>query len=276
MSSFQTLPTTRNTRPQAALHSLQKVTTLAAELEEDLRATGKPERAESEKRYLKSELRFFGVTMPEVKRVAKEFRKQHAQIERAQLIALVEALWASDVHELHMAAVELLQLYSGLPQVEDVILIERMLRTSYTWAYVDSLATTVVGGLVERHPGLGKTLDRWSSDDDFWVRRSAMLALLLPLRRGTGDWPRFARFADAMLDERELFIRKAIGWVLREASKRSPQRVFDYLISSRGPGQPPRAAVASGVTLREAVKYLSVAERDQVLALATLGRSAKI
>jgi 3-methyladenine DNA glycosylase AlkD len=98
----------------------------------------------------------------------------------------------------------------------DIELIERLLRQSRTWALVDGLAASVVGNLVERYPELSETLNRWSIDDDFWIRRSALLALLLPLREGQGDFERFGRYADAMLEEREFFIRKAIGWVLRE------------------------------------------------------------
>ena len=102
-------------------------------------------------------------------------------------------------------------------------MIERMLRTARTWALVDTLAEHVMGGLVERYPELTATLDRWAGDDDFWLRRSAMLALLRPLRRGDGDFDRFSRYADRMLEEKEFFIRKAIGWILRDTAKRQAQ-----------------------------------------------------
>jgi 3-methyladenine DNA glycosylase AlkD len=59
-----------------------------------------------------------------------------------------------------------------------------------------------------------------------------------------------------MLEEKEFFIRKAIGWVLRETSKRRQHEVFDWIV--------PRAARASGVTLREVLKYLDPAQRDAV------------
>jgi 3-methyladenine DNA glycosylase AlkD len=131
----------------------------------------------------------------------------------------------------------------------DVPLLERMLREARTWALVDVLAAAVVGPLYVAHPAaLGKVLDRWAGDDDFWIRRAALLALLLPLRAGAGDRARFSRYADAMLEEKEFFIRKAIGWVLREVSKRDPAWVTAWLR--------PRAARCSGVTWREAVKYL--------------------
>ena len=93
-------------------------------------------------------------------------------------------------------------------------------------------------------------LDRWAADGDFWIRRSAMLALLRDLRAGKGDPERFFRYADAMLEEREFFIRKAIGWILREMGKKRPELVEAWLA--------PRAHRASGLTLREARKSLRV------------------
>ena len=99
-------------------------------------------------------------------------------------------------------------------------------------------------------------LDRWSSDDDFWIRRSALLAWLRPLRHGA-SLDRFLAYADGMLDEKEFFIRKAIGWVLREVGKRRPEEVSPWLA--------PRTHRASGVTMREATKYLPAADRERLM-----------
>ena len=67
-------------------------------------------------------------------------------------------------------------------------------------------------------------MDRWATDGDFWVRRSSLLAELRPIRAGA-PLDRFLARADPMLGEREFFIRKVIGWVLREAGKRQPGEV---------------------------------------------------
>jgi len=123
----------------------------------------------------------------------------------------------------------------------------------------------VTAPLVERAAALAGELDRWAGDGEFWVRRAALLALLPPLRASGGDFARFARYTDAMLDEREFFVRKAIGWVLRETAKRRPGLVYKWLA--------PRAARASGVTLREAVRYLDAGQRQALLA-ARAGRGA--
>ena len=230
----------------------------AAAIEQSLRALGTPERAAQEKAYLKSDLEFAGTPVPAIRSVARSWCRQHHGLDHDGLVAVSQALWARPVHECRMAAAELLTANGSLLDAADLVLLEGMLRTARTWALVDGLAASVVGGLVERHPELTATLDRWAADQDFWIRRSAMLALLGPLRRGAGDFERFGRYAGQMLTEREFFIRKAIGWILRETAKRRPELVAQWLA--------PRVHLASGVTMREAVKPLSPSVRDQLLA----------
>ncbi|HRC62260.1 MAG TPA: DNA alkylation repair protein [Dehalococcoidia bacterium] len=233
----------------------------ADELERELRRLGRPERAASERRYLKSDLEFIGVDAAGMRSVLRAYLQARDRLDHDALVELVGALWDRPIHERRALAVSLLERQRRLLGAEDLPLLERLLRDALTWAYVDALAVHVVGWLVERHPELSATLDRWAADPDFWIRRSALLALLPPLRRGTGDFERFARYADAMLEEREFFIRKAIGWVLREASKSQPELVYAWVA--------PRTHRTSGVTIREAVKYLPKAQRAALLAAYT-------
>ena len=215
-------------------------------------------RAIAEKAYLKSDLEFVGVPLPAMRQAVAALKRQHPRLDRATLLDLVERLWKRRVFESRMIAVLLLDTFPSLLTPEDIDMLERLIRESKTWAFVDELAIAITGRLIDRSPDLLATLDRWSTDADFWIRRSSLLALLPPLRRGAGDFRRFARYADGMLEEREFFIRKAIGWVLRETSKKRPELVSRWLL--------PRAERASGVTVREAVKYLSPAQRAELLA----------
>ena len=229
---------------------------LVAEVDKQLRARVVPGRAEHEKAYLKSELAHYGVPVPAIRAVAKDVRKLHPDLAHDELVDLVDALWSAPVHERRMVAVELLRTYVDRLEPADMVLLERLLRESRTWALVDGLAGSVVGPLVERAPAAVAVLDRWAVDDDFWIRRSALLASLESLRRGEGDFERFGKYADAMLDEKEFFIRKAIGWVLRDTARKRPDMVFGWLL--------PRATRASGVTLREACKPLSAEQRAAI------------
>jgi 3-methyladenine DNA glycosylase AlkD len=232
-----------------------------------LAEAGDPERAEREKAYLESypstggrsppPLAFFGIGMPGLSAAAKQLAAE-APMDRARLEALVDGLWGLGIHDLRAIAVVLVEKHQRHLVAADLAWLEALLRDSHTWAYVDAIAVHAVGPLVVRCPELGAELDRWAADGDFWIRRSAMLALLLELRKGRGDAARFLRYADAMLDEREFFIRKAIGWILREYGKKQPEPVTAWLR--------PRIGRVSGVTIREAVKYLPEAERAELLA----------
>ena len=223
---------------------------LAAKIERALKPLGTKDRAVHEKAYLKSDLVHLGVTMPKLRAAVKSVGKGS---DRAAVLAAVEAMWPRGIFELRSASVELLVLTVKQLEAKDVKLIERLLRESKTWALVDALSTAVVSPLVETHPALTKTLDRWATDDDFWIRRAAMLALLVPMRKGGGDFERFGRYADAMLEEKEFFIRKAIGWILREVSRKRPELVVEWLA--------PRAHRASGLTLREGTRHLTAKQQ---------------
>jgi 3-methyladenine DNA glycosylase AlkD len=239
----------------------------AAHIEDQLRALGAPERAEAERRYLKSELDHLGVTVWQIRRVVKVFGDQHPSLSHEELIALVQALWSRPVHERRMAAAMLLEAYPTLVGPADLILLEQLVRESKTWALVDVLAGDVIGRLLVRHPRAKSRLDRWAEDRDFWVRRAALLAMLEPLKQGA-PFRRFAGYADGMLDETEFFIRKAIGWVLRETGKRRPQEVFEWLV--------PRTARVSGMTIREAVKDLDPDQREDLLNAYRVRRVARL
>ena len=231
----------------------------ALQIERELRAAGSAGRAASEQNYLKSCLEFAGTSVPATRAIVTGWRRAHPELTGQRLTQLAAALWAGPIFECRLAAIILLTDGRSLLTARDAPFVADLLHTAGTWALVDGLAADVMGSLVERFPELLGVLDGWAIDDDFWLRRSAMLALLVPLRRGElASWPRFAGYADAMLTEREFFIRKAIGWILRETAKKHPDLVADWL--------GPRLHRVSGVTLREAVRWLPAAHRDRLLA----------
>jgi 3-methyladenine DNA glycosylase AlkD len=223
-------------------------------IEQELRALGTSERAAAEAKYLKSDLRFFGTTLAEIRRAAKAVAKRGA-LAHDDLISLVESLWAKPVFELRMAAAILLDLHVEQLGPDDLPMLERFIRDSKTWALVDVLSGDVIGKMNLDH-ALARQLDRWAGDEDFWVRRASLLAELEPLKSGAAFQP-FAKRADRMLEEKEFFIRKAIGWVLREMSKKRPDEVYEWVA--------PRTHRISGVTVREVVKYLSPERRSHLM-----------
>ncbi len=222
-------------------------------------------RAVNEKRYLKSpeDFRHIGVKVPLIRKETKAFSRAHKDLDHDDVIVVAEELWSREVHESRMAAIELLNARLKSLTADDASQVEKMINQSHTWAYVDNLSAHTMAGLVERFPELTETLDGWAEHENFWLRRAAMLTLLIPLRDGEGDFERFGRYADSMLHEKEFFIRKAIGWVLRDMSKKRPELVLEWLA--------PRAHRCSTLTVREASKYLPAELREAMIAASKSG-----
>jgi 3-methyladenine DNA glycosylase AlkD len=205
---------------------------------------------------MKSSLSFHGVNAAELRETCSAFCKEH-ELTHDIVRDVASALYATEWFELRSAAIALLERKHALLVPRDLGWLVGLVRASPCWAHVDFLATQVVDPLVARHPELLESSRTWAKDDDFWVRRTALLAQLTALRRGGGNFTLFAEIAEPMLDEKEFFIRKAIGWVLREVSKKRPALVRDFLL--------PHATRASGLTFREATKYLPEAMRRELV-----------
>jgi 3-methyladenine DNA glycosylase AlkD len=233
---------------------------------EKLRPLGSTERAVQEKRYLKSELDFLGVPLPDLRRVVTAAAGEHRDLGHDELAGWARALWREPLWEARMAAVELLRARERDLTAADLPLVNRLIREAAGWALVDPLAGDIAGRIALRQPGTAwPVIDTWADDADFWVRRSALLSLLPGIRAGQPDLERLNRYATAMLGEKQFFIRKAIGWVLRELSKKDPGYVSAW--TER------HLAELSGVTFREAVRRLPEPDAARLRAGFTAGRS---
>ncbi len=221
-----------------------------ADVERALTLSATPERAEYEKRYLRSELRFIGAAMPAVRTECARQYKLLKPVPRVELDLLTDALWQSNCHELRSVAICLMVRSSELFSRKDLPRLQSLISESAGWAHVDWIATDLLGAVYTTDGSIADELRSWSKDADFWVRRASMLALLGEARRGNRKaFELFSEFASTMVHEKEFFIRKAIGWVLREVSKKQPQWTYEFLMRHRD--------LVSGLTMREGSKYLS-------------------
>jgi len=254
----------RNRRDANATPAVRQV---IADFDRELSAAGSPQRAAGEQRYLRSKLTFRGVSVPVMRRLARVWLRAHPDIPRRRLVAIARGAWRGEVHEVRSIAVEILVARADQLEDADLALLEWMLRRAGTWAHVDVIAPVLVGSILDRHRAATvRVLDRWSRDGDFWLRRASLLALMPSLRRDDRDWRRFASYADRMLEEREFFIRKAIGWVLRELAKRDPRRVAEFVAR--------RLPRISGVSFREAVRRLPSTSRSRLEKAFRAGRKS--
>ncbi len=242
---------------------LMDTTAEIAQLEETLRDQGTPERAAYEKAYLKSALQHYGVRVPDLRRIARSWLKTQHDCSIDDIADMAAALWDSDWHEEKSLAIMLLEYRSADLSMAQMPLIERMINEAATWAHLDEIAVHLVGALIDHDPQTLDYLPQWAESGNFWVRRTALLAQNSQFRRGDGDFALFTRLAVPMFEEgrewskdERFFIRKAIGWTLRELTKTRPEQVFEFVQQHRGQ--------MSGLTFREATRNLPSELRDRL------------
>lgn len=215
----------------------------------ELRALADPVRAAGEKRYLKSPFIFFGVRIPELRKLSHTWLHSHKDLSIDAICRLARTLWDTEYHELKTIAVMLLQYRAKQLTLSHLSVIDHMISTATGWDHIDEISARLCGTLYEKYPAeMKQAMHRWIKSNNFWVRRTALLTQLTPLREGRGDFALFSKLATPLLPEKEFFIRKAIGWVLRELSKVNPELVYTYVKQHK--------AEMSGLTYREATRKL--------------------
>ncbi|MFI6846722.1 DNA alkylation repair protein [Kitasatospora sp. NPDC050467] len=234
---------------------------VAGRLRAALEDSAVPGRAEAERAYLKSGLDHLGVPVPAMRALVRNTLRAAPGLDRAGVLELAEELWAPPVHESRSCALLLLEYRAELLLPEDTAFLERLLRECATWAHVDLLASKVAGALLLRAPDTAADFLRWSRDEEQWVRRGGVLTYVLALR-DPGEFPHhfeeFTALADPLLTDPRFFVRKAVGWTLREGVKHHPAEVTGWL------GR--RLDRVSGLTLREAIRPVDEAAAGRLLA----------
>jgi 3-methyladenine DNA glycosylase AlkD len=180
---------------------------------------------------MKSAMPFAGVKVPEMRRIAKLLARDHVFDTAAAWRDACTALWdGAERREERYVAIELLlaRRYAAWRTFDVVPLTEHFIVTGAWWDYVDSIAPTVLGDLLLAEPRRTvPLLRRWSADDDMWRRRSTLIAQLR-LKKRTDEALLF-ELIEPSLESSEFFLRKAIGWALREYSKTAPGAVARYV-----------------------------------------------
>jgi 3-methyladenine DNA glycosylase AlkD len=229
-----------------------------AQIGDGLAAVASAERAVGAKAYLKSDYEFLGVRVPDGRPVFRGWLRR-VRPDTATVVAVAERLWQSDVFEHRWGSTELLMARAEHLGPGVLATVEAMVADAGTWALVDPLAYNVAGTILTVHPDAARAVERWAEDGSFWVRRLAVLSLSRPVRAGVVPFDTLAGVADRLLDEREFFVRKAIGWVFRDVAKKDPEAVAGFLR--------PRMSRVSGVTWREARKPMPAAVVAELEAL---------
>ena len=214
-----------------------------AKLTEALRRFANAARADWEKAYQKSLWTHWGVGLPNMDVAIRESLKD---VPPSDLLRLSALLWSEPIWDLKIVATRILA-RDAVPASESLWrFVRARLADLDGWAIADGLAA-VGSRCLLADPRRLDIAQTWVKSSHLWTRRAA-LVFTLPWTKDGRDPERMLGWAAELADDREWFIQKAIGWWLRELSKRDPQRVRQFLRE--------HGARLKGVARREASKYL--------------------
>ncbi len=218
-----------------------------------MRNAADAEYAASMAAYMRDQFSFFGVKTPLRRRLQREVTKRYPTPDERVLRAVVDDCWSRRERELQYFGGEYVRAHVQTCSVEFLPTARHAITTKSWWDTVDVWAAAVVGHLVREYDSLVPEMERWIEDDDIWLARSALLHQLGYC--ADTDRERLFRFCLRRAGDREFFLRKAIGWALREYSKVAPDDVAAFVHEHEGE--------LSGLSRREALKRIGGGPRER-------------
>lgn len=205
-----------------------------------------PVRARSAAAYMKHVAPFLGIPTPRRRALSRSVLEGTPRPDEQDCAAIALRCWALPEREYRYFAADYLRRHVARCSSGFVPVLRRLVTTEPWWDTVDILAAHVAGPLVAAGPELRRTMDEWIEDDDLWTVRTALLHQLR-FKEAT-DAHRLFAYCLRRADHPDFFIRKAIGWCLREYAKTDPQAVRDFVDGARDRLAP--------LSVREATKHL--------------------
>jgi 3-methyladenine DNA glycosylase AlkD len=200
--------------------------------------------------YMKSSMPYLGVTAPVARAALAPVFDGHPITDRDTWEATVRALWDEATHrEERYAAIALTgrRDYRRYQDPDALTLYRHLITTGAWWDYVDEIASRRVGPILAAHPAATRPVVLgWATDDDLWLRRTAIICQLQ--FTAATDLDLLTTAIEANLGDRDFFIRKAIGWALRQYARTDPDWVRGYVAE--------HADRLSPLSRREASKHL--------------------
>jgi 3-methyladenine DNA glycosylase AlkD len=223
---------------------------LVAAVRAALAAAADPAKAPGMQAYMKSRMPYLGVPKPVRELALRPVFTARTLPDRVSWTATVLALWRhAEFREERYAAMDLTghRAYRAYQRSATLGMYEEMITTGAWWDYVDEIASRRVGPLLAAEPAVVRpVMLTWSRDGDLWRRRTSIICQLS--FKAATDLELLYACIDANLDDRDFFIRKAIGWALRQYAWTDPAEVRRFVTA--------RGEALSPLSRREALKNI--------------------
>ncbi len=221
------------------------------EIRSSLQLNANPEHASAMRAYMRDQFDFLGIKTPLRRKLLAQVVKPigKSKFSAPEVLQLADLLWQLPQREYQYIAVDLLAQHKKILRLRDVSALIQLAQKKSWWDSVDGLAA-VIGDIVfltrAHSPDAQDTMDQALHHSSLWVRRIAMTHQL-GWRLQT-DTARLFSYALQLAAEEDFFIRKAIGWALRDYARWQPDQVRDFVTAHQ--------ILFSALSVREALKHL--------------------
>lgn len=198
-----------------------------AELEQiraKLFSLGNKERAENSKRYLKSNYEFYGMKVPEMRKIIKEYKN----LDFYSALNLFDELWKSGNHEEMNCALYLLSHYVDKHPLEIWKFLLERLDKAKSWDHIDDLSTHILGKILAERLDLMSEVKKLGESRNPWFRRTSIVSTYPLIKKNKIELT--LRLAEKLAYDDDVYVQKGAGWMLREAGKKNRFAVREFIL----------------------------------------------
>ena len=201
------------------------------EIRREISDRSDPENADNMKRYFREPIETYGLSAPDVKEIAKRhYTPLKGDLQTA--IEVADSLIKSRNLDEASVGIRLMQRMARNLDTGHFELLDGWVDHLTNWANTDGFSTWVISPIVKRDPSLVESLIGWTSSGNRWRRRAAAVSLV-PIARGGEMLEEAFTIADRLMEDDDDMVQKGVGWLLKEASKKNPEKVRGYLLNWR-------------------------------------------
>jgi 3-methyladenine DNA glycosylase AlkD len=199
----------------------------------DLMKNSQEEIQKGAKRFFKEDIRCYGVKSATVGKIAKKYWGEIKNREKQEIFTLCQELYSSGYMEDAFIVSNWMATISSQLTPADMPIIRSWVSTYISnWAMCDSFCNHAVGDLVDAYPECITELIAWTASDNRWMRRAAAVSLIIPAKHGK-FLEEAIRIADLLLTDEDDMVQKGYGWLLKEASRKHQQIIFEYVMKNK-------------------------------------------
>lgn len=203
------------------MHQLEKY------IRSELKSNVNPAKSSQMQSYMKTDQPFYGVQSALRRKIFRQAIKNYPITSRDEWKSIVFELWKGKYREEMYVALDIAERYKKYHDESSWKIFEQLLRSATNWDTVDWIAAKFIGGLVKKFRNFETQLIEWSNDEYLWIRRTSLLAHLH--HKDETNTQLLSETILKLAHEEEFFIRKAIGWVLRQYSYTDPDWVIQFV-----------------------------------------------